>query len=254
MAPETTDQYTIDFKAGLDDLKLRQDIPIPSLGEHECLVEIGAVSLNFRDLAMVTRLFSPGMKEGVIPCSDSAGTVIAVGSKVQESKAGDKLCNTFFATFEYGPLTAEARASALGSGLDGVLSRHGVFPDTGLVLAPKSLTTFENSTLPCAALTAWNALFGLEGRKLKAGECFLTQGTGGVSVFDIQFALAVGATVIATTSSAKKTKKLREMGVQHVINYREDQNWGETARKLSPGGLGAQHIIEVRRGHSAAVI
>ena len=244
MAPTSTAQWIIDFKSGIDGLQL-QDSAIPPVGEHDCLVRTEAVSLNYRDVAMTSGAYPNAVKSTLAPCSDSAGTVLEVGHEVKDFKIGDRVCNTFFQRHESGLMTPEARATSLGSTNDGVLRKHGVFPEAGLVQAPKTLTAVESSTLPCAALTAWNSLFGLEGRKLKAGECVLTQGTGGVSIFAIQFALAVGAVVIATTSSASKAKKLEDMGVQHVINYREDANWGETAKKISPGGLGAHHVIEV---------
>ena len=194
---------------------------------------------------MTSGAYPNAIKTTLVPCSDSAGTILEVGHEVSDFQVGDKVCNTFFQRHESGLMTPEARTTSLGSTNDGVLRKYGVFPDIGLVHAPKTLTAVESSTLPCAALTAWNSLFGLEGRKVKAGECVLTQGTGGVSIFAIQFALAVGAVVIATTSSASKAKKLQDMGVQHIINYKEDANWGDTAKKLSPGGLGAHHIIEV---------
>lgn len=110
---------------------------------------------------------------------------------------------------------------------------------------PESLSWVEASTLSCAALTAWNALYGLEGRQVKPGDVVLTQGTGGVSLFALQFAVAAGATVIATTSSDDKAKKLKSLGAHHVLNYKSDPNWGETAQNLTPGHLGVNHIIEV---------
>ena len=244
MAPTSTAQWTLDVKSGIDGLHL-QDSTIPPVGGHDCLVKVEAVSLNYRDVAMASGAYPNAIKNNLIPCSDSAGTVLEVGHEVKDFRVGDKVCNTFFQRYDSGLMTPEARTTSLGSTNDGVLRRYGVFPAAGLVHAPKTLTAVESSTLPCAALTAWNALFGLEGRKVKAGECVLTQGTGGVSIFAIQFALAVGAVVIATTSSASKAKKLQDIGVQQVINYKEDVNWGETAKKLSPGGLGAHHIIEV---------
>ena len=245
MGPTTTSQWTIDFKSGIDGLQLNQAAPLPDLGDYDCLVKIEAVSLNYRDIAMANGSYPSSFKSSLVPCSDSAGTVVEVGVKVRDFKVGDKVCNTFFQRYESGFLTPEARKTSLGGNKDGVLTKDRVFPEVGLVLAPESLTAFESSTLPCAAVTAWNSLFGLEGRKLKAGECVLTQGTGGVSIFAIQFALAVRATVIATTSSASKSQKLHDIGVEHVINYREDTHWGETAKTLSPDGLGCHHIIEV---------
>lgn len=242
----TTDQYRLQFNSGIDGLKLNKNAQIPELGPHQCLVKIEAVSLNYRDIAMTSGAYpNPTKATPAIPCSDAAGTVIQVGSGVTQFKVGDQVCNTFFQAYESGLITQEARMSSLGATNDGVLSRKLIVPETGLVAAPASLTAVENSTLPCAALTAWNSLFGLEGRTLKPGEWVLTQGTGGVSIFAIQFALAIGANVIATTSSESKAQKLRDIGVKHIINYREDLSWGETAKKLTPGGLGVHQILEV---------
>lgn len=128
--------------------------------------------------------------------------------------------------------------------MDGTLREHGVFDEAGLVKAPSNLNMLEASTLSCAALTAWNALYGLESRALKPGDTVLTQGTGGVSLFAVQFAKAAGAKVIATTSSSAKAQLLTKYGADHVINYKETPNWGEQAAKLA-GGTGVQHVVEV---------
>lgn len=127
----------------------------------------------------------------------------------------------------------------------GTLREYGVFSEEGLVAMPENLNFLEASTLSCAALTAWNALYGLESRALKPGQTVLTQGTGGVSIFALQFAKAAGAKVIATTSSAKKAELLKKLGADHVINYKETPEWGEAAAKLTPNGVGVQHVVEV---------
>jgi NADPH:quinone reductase-like Zn-dependent oxidoreductase len=129
--------------------------------------------------------------------------------------------------------------------MDGTLREHAVFDESGLVSMPTNLSFPEASTLSCAALTAWNALYGLESRALKPGQTILTQGTGGVSIFALQFAKAAGARVIATTSSAAKSEQLKKLGADHVINYNDTPNWGEEAAKLTPGGAGVQHVVEV---------
>lgn len=135
--------------------------------------------------------------------------------------------------------------SGLGGALDGTLRTYAVFPEHGLVLAPSSLDAIEASTLSCAPLTAWNALYGLQSKAVKAGDWVLTQGTGGVSLAAIQFAAAAGATVVATTSSNDKLEALKKLGASFVINYKETPNWGEAARALTPGGLGFDHILEI---------
>jgi NADPH:quinone reductase-like Zn-dependent oxidoreductase len=136
-------------------------------------------------------------------------------------------------------------ATGLGGSVDGTLREYAAFDEQGLVHMPSNLNFLEASTLTCAALTAWNALYGLESRGLKPGQTVLTQGTGGVSIFALQFAKAAGARVIATTSSDKKAELLKKYGADHVINYKETPNWGETAKSLTPGGAGVEHVVEV---------
>lgn len=249
--PTTTAVYNVDFSVGdFSGLRLQESVSLPaSLGPHDCLVAIRAVSLNYRDIAMVTGVYPQPTKKTVVPCSDGAGTVLKVGNQVTSLQVGDQVCPCFFQDFEDGVPTKEQKKSSLGGLNDGVLRKYAVFPERGLVKLPRPncLSMREASTLPCAALTAWNSLFGLEGRKLKEGDWVLTQGTGGVSLFAILFAKAIGAKVVATTGDAKKENRLREMGVDEVINYKQDPQWGETARTVieKAGGTGAQHIIEV---------
>jgi NADPH:quinone reductase-like Zn-dependent oxidoreductase len=179
-----------------------------------------------------------------VPGSDGAGTVIAVGEKVTRFQNGDRVCTTVHQGHLAGSLTPVAAQTGLGGSLDGTLRSYGVFTEAGLVLMPSSLSFREACTLPCAAVTAWNTLYGLPGRAPKPGDTVLTLGSGGVSLFAIQFAAAAGATVISTTSSAKKGERLKALGSSHVINYNEDKNWGQTARKLS-GGDGVDFIVEI---------
>jgi len=172
--------------------------------------------------------------------------VLAVGPKVKQFKAGDHVVTVFTQDHQAGPLQpGDLETSSLGGTIDGTLRKYAVFPEKGLVHAPGNLSPTEAGTLTCAPVTAWNALYGLESKALRPGECVLTQGTGGVSLAAIQFAKAAGAVVIATTSSDDKAKRLKALGADHIINYRQDPNWGETAKKLSPGGAGVDHIIEV---------
>lgn len=241
----TGSQWTIEPKLGFDGLKLEESVTVPEPTGSECLVRLEAASLNYRDIAMALGRYPGQFRDRFVPCSDGAGTVVAIGPSVTEFKVGDKVVTSFFQRFEDGLITPEARATSLGSPIDGVLRQYAAFRESGIVLLPNNLSTLEASTLPCAAVTAWNALFGIESRRLKPGQTVLIQGTGGVSLFAAQFGLAVGATVIATTSSDEKEKKLKDLGVHHVINYTSDPNWGDTAKKLSPGGEGAHHIIEV---------
>lgn len=180
-----------------------------------------------------------------MPCSDASGTILSTGPRVTRFKQGDKICTLFNQAHLAGALTPETVSTGLGGALHGTLRKHGVFEEKGLVPMPKGLSVEEASTLSCAAVTAWNALYGLKSNALKPGDVVVTQGTGGVSLFAVQFASAAGATIISTTSSDEKAKKLKDLGAHHVINYKSDPNWGETAKKLTPGGLGADHVIEV---------
>jgi hypothetical protein len=180
--PTTTSQYTINFSKGFDGLQLQHNTPIPALGPNDCLIRIEAVSLNYRDIATPLGLYPGAGKDGIVPTSDGAGTILAVGDNVTEFQVGDRVCNTFFLDYQEGIPTAESRAGSLGVRNDGPLRHYAVFPTTALVKAPKHLNARQASTLPCAALTAWNALMGLDGCRLQPGQSILTQGTGGVSI------------------------------------------------------------------------
>ncbi|OJD28509.1 hypothetical protein ACJ73_00073 [Blastomyces percursus] len=241
--PIKTDTWLVEGSNGFDSLKLHRDVTIPALGDYDCLVQIQAVSLNYRDLIIPKGLYPFPMTLPRIPCSDGAGIVVATGPRVTQFRRGDRICTLFNQTHQANPITRTSMASGLGGTLDGTLRKYAVLPETGLVSAPSNLSPVEASTLSCAPLTAWNALYGL--MPLKPGDTVLTQGTGGVSLSAIQFALAAGATVIATTSSQEKMERLKKIGAQHVINYKTTPEWGEVARSLTPGGNGVDHVIEV---------
>lgn len=179
----------------------------------------------------------------MVPGSDGAGEVISVGSKVTLFKKGDKVLTLFNQGHLGGELNPQTSATGLGGMIDGTLREYGTFNENGLVTMPSSLSYEEGSTLSCAALTAWNALYG--SKPLAPGDVVLTQGTGGVSIFAVQFAKAAGATVIATTSSTEKASRLKELGADHVINYKETKEWGKEAKKLTPNGEGVDHVVEV---------
>ncbi|MCJ1291161.1 hypothetical protein MMC34_002704 [Xylographa carneopallida] len=245
MAPSTTAQWTVEGTSGFDSLKFTKDAPIHSLGERDVLINFHYASLNYRDLIIPKGQYPFGFKSSVVPGSDGAGTVEAVGSGVTRFKKGDKVLTLFNQGHLAGSLTPTTIATGVGGVVDGTLRQYGAFDEQGLVAMPETLDFQQGSTLTCAALTAWNALYGLESSSLKPGETVLTQGTGGVSIFALQFAKAAGARVIATTSSDAKAETLKKLGADHIINYKTDENWGETAKKLSPGGLGVDHIIEV---------
>lgn len=206
---------------------------------------------QYRDLIIPQGKYSFGTAPNVIPGSDGAGEVVAVGRQVKRFKAGDKVVTLFSQAHIGGPSTAETMASGLGGAVDGVLRTYGAFNEHGLVRLPSGLSAIEGATLPCAGLTAWNALYGLGGAELKPGQWVLTQGTGGVSMFGVQFAKAAGARVIATTGSESKVKALKDLGADHIINYKETPEWGDVAKKLT-GGVGVDHVIEVAGPKSMA--
>jgi NADPH:quinone reductase-like Zn-dependent oxidoreductase len=191
---------------------------------------------------MVQGLYNPKQKLPLIPCSDGAGVVVAVGEGVTRVKAGDRVMGLFSQTWITGPPNRERQAGTLGGPLDGTLSEERVFAAEGLVLTPAYLTDIEAATLPCTALTAWQAL--VERGRLAAGETVLLQGTGGLSISALQIASLMGARVIVTSSSDEKLERARALGAAETINYRTNPDWDKTARALT-GGVGVDHVIEV---------
>ncbi len=183
-------------------------------------------------------------KPNVVPGSDGAGIVSAVGANVTRFQTGDKVITMLNQRHLAGSIDALGLDSGLGGSIDGTLRSYGVFDQQGLVKMPEGLSYLEAATLTCAGVTAWNALFGQPGRELVAGQWLLTQGTGGVSIFALQFAKAIGATVIAITSSSEKGKLLKQLGADHIINYIETPDWGEKAKALT-GGVGVDLVVEV---------
>ena len=228
-------------KFGFDGLTL-VDRPDPKPGMNQVLIKMHAWSLNYRDLMTITGRYNPRLKMPQIPLSDGAGEIVAVGPEVQGFKTGDRVANTFFERWVSGAETEEAARTALGAGRDGVLAEYVVLHEDGIVPIPEHLTYAEAATLPCAALTAWNALI-VEG-KIKAGDTILTLGTGGVSIFALQFALMNGAQVIITSSSDEKLAKARQLGASHTINYKQTPVWSKQVRQLT-GGRGVDHVVEV---------
>ncbi|KAI9042680.1 zinc-dependent alcohol dehydrogenase family protein [Aspergillus affinis] len=219
------------------------DAPVPKVGENEVLVKFHGASLNYRDLIIPKGLYPFAVNFPTIPGSDGAGEVVGVGSKVTQFRKGDNVVTLFNQAHQFGDIDFAGAQSGLGGAVDGTLRQYGVFNENGVVKSPKNLNSLEASTLTCAGLTSWNALYGL--KPLKPGQTVLVQGTGGVSIFALQFAKAAGASIIATTSSDEKAKKLKELGADHVINYKSNPNWGEIARTLTPENVGVDHIIEV---------
>jgi NADPH:quinone reductase-like Zn-dependent oxidoreductase len=226
---------------GIENLTLvERDIPKPK--DNEVLVKFHAVSLNYRDLLMVTGKYNPNLKTPIIPCSDGAGEVIEVGKNVKRWKIGDRVMPTFMQGWIDGEIEYKKARTALGGDLDGCLCEFGTFHEEGLVKIPESLSYVEAATLPCAALTAYNALF-ISGR-LKPGEIVLTQGTGGVSIFALQFAKAAGAKVFILSSSDEKLQRAKKLGADELINYKEVFDWDQTVLRLTEK-RGVDHVIEL---------
>ncbi|KAM0123724.1 hypothetical protein ACHAP3_010906 [Botrytis cinerea] len=244
--PTTSKVWRVQGTDGFDSLHYNPEEAIAELSDNDVLVKFHAASLNYRDVSIPHGTFPFGFKKGVVPGSDGAGEVVAVGARVTRFQKGSKVVTQFNQKHIYGSLTSKSISTALGGDLDGVLRQYGTFSEEGLVPMPRSLDYMHASTLTGAGVTAWNALYGL--KPVRPGDFVLTQGTGGVSLFAIQFAKAAGATVIATTSSPAKVQQLKDLGADHVINYREVTNWGEEAKKLTGLREGVDHVIEIGGG------
>ncbi len=213
-----------------------------TLGPHEVRVAIKAASLNYRDLLIKRGEYGSTLAT-LVPLSDGAGEVREVGAEVTRWKAGDRVMPSFFQTWQDGPFDPAYFAGALGGAIDGVLAEQIVVPEAGLVRIPDHLSYAEAATLPCAAVTAWGALFE-RGRPLKAGDILLVQGTGGVAMFGLQFAKAVGAKVVVLSSSDEKLARAKALGADFGINYRNAPEWSAEVRAVT-GGHGADHILEL---------
>ncbi|KAJ7167256.1 hypothetical protein C8R43DRAFT_169490 [Mycena crocata] len=237
--PTTTHRYSYPKLGSYDNL-IVQEVPVTTPKPNEVLVKAHAVSLQFRDLLIAKGAYPGSLPPNLVPCSDVAGEVIALGEGVKQWKVGDRVCANFTLDRLHEGQVGEL---ALGGATDGVLTVYRNFPAQSLIAIPEHLSWEEASTLPCAALTAYNALLcGYE--PLKGGDTVLVQGTGGVSIFALQFAVASGATVIATSSSDEKLKIATKLGAKHVINYKTTPKWDEEVLKLT-NGAGVDHVIEV---------
>ncbi len=218
-----------------------RDAPKP--GPGQVVLRMKAASLNYRDYLMVQRGY--GRRSGelpLVPISDGVGEVVAVGDGVGRVAVGDRVCPSFSQTRVSGPFREEQWPGILGGPMDGVMQELMLLDADGVSRVPAHLTDLEAATLPCAALTAWSAVV-VEGR-VKAGDVVLVQGTGGVSLFALQFAKLHGAAVIATSSSDAKLERARALGADHLINYRSTPEWGKAVRALTDG-RGVDHVVEV---------
>ena len=222
---------------GIDHLATVEQ-PDPTPGPGQIVVAMKAASLNYRDLLTVEG--KGGAKLPLIPFSDGAGEVIAVGSGVTRVKQGERVCPIFFQTWIDGPVDAKKRARALGGSAPGVLQEKMLLDAQGVTPFPAHLSYLEAATLPCAGLTAWRGL--VNEAKVQAGQWVLVQGTGGVSIFALQFAKAMGCKVVVTSSSDQKLEHARKLGADVTINYQTNPNWAKAALEAT-GGVDC--VIEV---------
>lgn len=234
--------YVIEKDATSLDNLVQVELERPSPGPREVLVRVRAASLNYRDQMVVTgKYFTGPVKRDTIPLSDGAGEVVEVGDKVTRFGPGDRVCGAFFPNYVDGVPDANA-ILALGSPLDGMLAEYRVFKERGLVHAPAHLSFEEAAALPCAGVTAWRAL--MEHGDIRPGKTVLCLGTGGVSIFALQFAKMAGCRAIVTSSSDAKLERARALGADIAINYRTHPEWHEEVLRQT-GGKGADYILEV---------
>jgi NADPH:quinone reductase-like Zn-dependent oxidoreductase len=226
---------------GFENLKI-MDLDPPPLGDHEVRVQLRAVSLNYRDLLTVHGFYNPKQPLPLVPCSDGAGEVVEVGAKVSRFKVGDRVAGNFAQAWISDPPVRDKLRSTLGGPLPGMLSQERVLLEEGLVALPDHLSFVEGATLPCAALTAWSAVVR-QGR-IVPGSTVVCQGTGGVSLFALQFSKTLGARVILTSSSDEKLERGRALGADETINYKDTPQWSKRVRELT-GKAGADLVIEV---------
>lgn len=226
---------------GIDNLELVEREKL-SPNEREVLVKFHAASLNYRDLMMVKGWYNPKLKTPLVPLSDGAGEVVEVGEGVTKFKVGDRVMPTFMQNWHDGGISFDKAKTALGGDLDGVLREFGTFDENGLVCIPEHFSYEEAATLPCAALTAFNALY--ESGDLKPDDTILLQGTGGVSVFALQFASVLGCRIIITSSSDEKLQKAKELGATDLINYKKTEDWDKEVLNLTEK-RGVDHVVEV---------
>lgn len=233
--------YHLISDSGIDGLK-RVEIEQPTAGAGEVLVRVRATSLNYRDRMLVSGQYGASPNLPLIPLSDGAGEIVAVGPGVSRWRQGDRVAGCFFQDWDKGTFTPEVAATALGGARNGMLAEYVVLSEKGVVEIPPHLSYEEAATLPCAGVTAWHALVTLG--RVTAGERVLLLGTGGVSSFGLHFAKMNGARVIITSSSDEKLEKARALGADFGINYRSTPDWEQEVLRIT-GGEGVHHALEV---------
>ena len=226
---------------GLENLR-QVDLPKPDPGADEVLIRVHAASLNYRDLMIVRGRYDPKLHFPRIPLSDGAGEVAAVGAGVTRFQVGDRVTGLFLQNWQDGAASSEKSRGALGGDLDGMLAEYVVLPERGVVHFPAHLSYEEASTLSCAALTAWNTLHAAA--SIKSGDTVVIQGTGGVSIFALQFSKMAGARVLGTSSSDEKLAQAKALGLDEGLNYKQNRDWAGWVRERT-GGAGADVVIEV---------
>lgn len=226
---------------GLENLK-PVELPKSAPGAGEVLIRVHATSLNFRDLMIVRGLYDPKLHTPRIPLSDGAGEVVEVGAGVTRIRVGDRVIGLFFQNWQEGSPSAEKSRGALCGDIDGMLAEYVALPENGVIPFPAHLSYEQAATLPCAALTAWNALF--EAARIQPGDNIVIQGTGGVSLFALQFAKLAGARVLGTSSSDEKLAKAKHLGLDEALNYKQHPDWSKWVKEQT-GGAGADTIVEV---------
>ena len=219
------------------------DYPDRDLAPFEVRIRVHAVSLNYRDLMVASGNYLVTVDDPIIPCSDGAGEVLAVGAGVTRVQVGDRVAGSFFPHWQDGATSAEKIRHALGGDIDGMLAEEVVLHEEALAKIPASLSFVEAATMPCAGVTAWNAIF-VSSNQIKPGDTALFLGTGGVSVLGMQLARAAGLRTIITSSSDEKLQRARELGAHHTINYQSTPEWHEEVLALTQG-RGANVVLEV---------
>ena len=240
--------YHLRYGGGLESLRVREH-PVPAPGATEVLVRVRANSLSSRELNILRGRYPLPVGDDIVAASDGAGEVVAVGDAVDRVRVGDRVMGVVFQRWFDGRFDL-GRADQLGGSLDGLLTEYAVLDQEGVVLIPGHLTYEEAATLPCVAVTAWNALVG--GQGLVPGEYVLTLGSGGVSLFALQFAKLLGARVIATAGSDEKAARLTELGADAVINHTITPDWAKQVRELTDG-RGVDHVVDVAGGLNESV-
>ncbi|QIR38271.1 NAD(P)-dependent alcohol dehydrogenase [Tolypothrix sp. PCC 7910] len=233
--------YVLQSNAGIDALTLI-DRPEPQPGAGQVLIKIKATALNYRDLLVAEGAYGAGVKYPLVPMSDGAGEVVAIGEGVTRVKVGDRVAGIFFQDWISGALTREKMKSDLGGGIDGMLSEYVVLNQDGLVILPNHISYIQGATLPCAAVTAWHAL--VTKGNITEGNTVLLLGTGGVSIFALQFAKIFGAKVILSSSSDHKLAQALVLGADQTINYKATPDWEKQVFAMTDR-IGVDHVVEV---------